>query len=248
VTPEQREVVQAVPEGRVLPPSSLLGPVWVVAPHPDDEGLGCGGLTAALTDLGTEVWAMLVSDGSASHAASLSWPPDRLAAERLGEWHAALDVLGVLPERRVSLGLPDSRLPWPHQPGGEAAARLVHLALSRAAPGTVLLPWRRDPHADHRATHALVSQALAAWPQARVLEYTVWLPERGEADDLPRPGEAEQWFTDLPEQQARKEAAIRCHRSQLGLLIHDDPAGFVLPEAMIRRSVGSPERLLEVIR
>jgi len=248
MTSEQREAAHYLAQGRVLDPASLHGPVWVIAPHPDDEGLGCGGLTAAVTDLGTEVWAMLVSDGSASHSASVSWSPARLAAERLGEWHAALDVLGVLPERRVSLGLPDSRLPWPEQPGGEAAVHLVELALSRAAPATVLMPWRRDPHSDHRATHALVSQALASWPQARVLEYTVWLPERGEAGDLPRPGEAEQWFTDLPGQQARKEAAIRCHHSQLGLLIHDDPAGFVLPEDMIRRAVSTPERLLEVAR
>ncbi|MFC6619342.1 PIG-L deacetylase family protein [Deinococcus radiophilus] len=44
-------------ESVALNPATLSGPVWVVAPHPDDEALGCGALLAALVAQGTEVWA-----------------------------------------------------------------------------------------------------------------------------------------------------------------------------------------------
>jgi LmbE family N-acetylglucosaminyl deacetylase len=225
--------------------SSLQGPVWVLAPHPDDEALGCGGLLAELTDLGTEVWALLISDGGASHSGSASWSRQRLAQQRLREWHCGLDLLGVHLQQRVALNLPDGHLPWPNEPGGPAAISAVCAALSRRPPATVLLPWRRDPHPDHRAAHALIRAALHTWPAARLLEYTVWLPERAGADDLPRPGEVWTWVADVRRQLGRKEAAIRAHRSQLGQLISDDPGGFVLPEVMIIRALSGQERLLE---
>ena len=236
---------------QTLLPASLEGPVWVIAPHPDDESLGCGGLVAELCSLGTVLWALLLSDGSASHPGSREWPARPLATRRLGEWHAGLDQLGVHPRRRLALGLPDGRLPWPRgaendeDSGGDEAARAISAALAVAPPATLLLPWRRDPHPDHRAAHALVQRALNGRSGVRQLEYTVWLPQRAAPEDLPRPGEVRVWEVQVTRQLARKEAAIRAHRSQLGQLVQDDPGGFVLPEQMVRASLDGSEWLLE---
>jgi LmbE family N-acetylglucosaminyl deacetylase len=246
LTTEVQQISPA-PTSVSLTPATLTGPVWVIAPHPDDESLGVGALMAELSDLGTEVWALLLTDGGASHPGSAEWPRERLAAQRLSEWHAALDLLGVAPDRRAALGLPDGALPFPDD-GGEAAVALIRHALAGAPPATVLLPWRRDPHPDHRAAHALMMAALGSWPLARRLEYAVWLPERGGPDERPRPGEAQCHTAVLPQQRSRKEAAVRAHRSQLGRLIRDDPGGFTLPEEMIGRALDSPETLLEVKR
>ncbi|WP_420596133.1 PIG-L deacetylase family protein [Deinococcus sp.] len=234
------------PEALLLDPSTLREPIWVVAPHPDDESLGCGGLIARLAELNCEVWALLLSDGGASHLASPTWPRKRLVEQRLSEWHAGLDMLGQHPQRRVALALPDGALPQPQQPGGAQAVEAVREALAAAPPRTVLLPWRRDPHPDHRAAHALTRAALAAFGAVRVLEYTVWLGERAAPGDVPKPGEVQRWAVRVEDQTNRKEAAIRLHRSQLGALIDDDPSGFVLPEAMIQRALGDHEQLLEV--
>ena len=57
-----------------------LGPTVVVAPHPDDESLGCGGLLALLRRAGVAVGAVLVSDGTMSHPSSVKFP----AAARRG--------------------------------------------------------------------------------------------------------------------------------------------------------------------
>ena len=54
-----------VPEG---------GRAVIVAPHPDDEVLGTGGLLARLGRLGRELRLVAVTDGTASHPSSSCWP------------------------------------------------------------------------------------------------------------------------------------------------------------------------------
>lgn len=219
-----------------LDPLALPGPVWVVAPHPDDEALGCGALLAALTDAGREVWALLLTDGGASHPASLAYPRPRLSAERLREWRSGLSVLGVPPARTTALGLPDGALAGSVTP---AARSQVRQALARATPGTVLLPWERDPHPDHRAAWRLLHGTLP--PGALALEYAVWLPERGAEADWPRPDEAGELTFEVGRWRDAKARAIAAHRTQLGL-IPDDPGGFTLAPEMVERALAGPER------
>lgn len=227
----------ATPDPITLDPATLPAPVWVVAPHPDDEALGCGALLAALAARGVPVWALLLTDGGFSHPASREFPRERLAALRLREWRAGLAQLGVPPARTRALGFPDGAL------GGGPSARLqaaVEGAFAAAPPGTVLLPWRRDPHPDHRAAWGPV---WAAAPGARRLEYTVWLEGRGAAEDWPRAGEARELRFAAAPWRAAKAAAIRAHASQLGA-VTDDPGGFVLPQALIERAL-QEERYFE---
>ncbi|GGJ68263.1 PIG-L deacetylase family protein [Deinococcus aquiradiocola] len=223
----------------LLDPAALTGPVWVVAPHPDDEALGCGALIAALTDAGQEVWALLLSDGGFSHPASAAYPRERLVRTRLAEWRAGLAVLGVPAERTAALGFPDGALAGHAQEIQEAA----RAAFRAAPPATVLLPWGRDPHPDHRAAWATLHAALPG--PCRVLLYTVWLQERGQEGDWPAPGEA-RTLTFPPSGWAdRKAAAIAAHATQLGT-ITDDPGGFTLAPDMIARAVREPETYFEV--
>ncbi|WP_291425469.1 PIG-L deacetylase family protein [Deinococcus sp.] len=221
-----------------LDPNQLPEPIWVVAPHPDDEALGCGGLLAALSDLGGEVHALLVTDGGASHPHSVKYPRPALVGQRLTEWRAGLLELGIPAGQTVALGFPDGEL-------ARSDPARVRSALARAwataPPATLLLPWRRDPHPDHRACWVCFEPLLGRVPC--VLEYTVWLPERGEPGDWPQPAEglSELLFPLSAAQQQRKANAIAAHRSQLGL-IDDDPSGFVLAPEMVQRAVAGPER------
>jgi LmbE family N-acetylglucosaminyl deacetylase len=222
-----------------LDPRTLPGPVWVVAPHPDDEALGCGALLCALTALGQEVWALLLTDGGFSHPSSQAYPRPRLRALRLNEWRAGLAQLGVPPERTRALGLPDGALSG-CDPAG--VREVVRRAFGAAPPGTVLLPWRRDPHPDHRAAWELVAAVSGT---ARRLAYTVWLPERGGPADWPDPGEALTWSFAVGAARSRKAAAVAAHATQLGL-ITDDPAGFTLAPRMVERALDGPELYFEV--
>ena len=60
-------------------------PFVVVAPHPDDESLACGGLIADACRQGLRGTVVIVSDGVGSHPNSRAYPPDRLKSLREGE-------------------------------------------------------------------------------------------------------------------------------------------------------------------
>lgn len=137
---------QAVP----LTDLDQLGVTLVVAPHPDDESLGCGGTISRLRQLGCPVHVVFVSDGSMSHPNSPTYPADRLRALREAEAREAVEILGIAPEQVTFLRLPDSRVPGPSQPEFSGAVTSMVQVLTRVKPTTVLVPWRRDPHSTLR--------------------------------------------------------------------------------------------------
>ncbi len=135
----------------------------VVAPHPDDEILGVGGLLAMLAAAGTRVDVLAVTDGEASHPGG-SVGPERLAVLREPETARALAALGVNATTQ-RLRLPDG--------GREELEQPVVDAL-QLEPGTWLLgPWRGDGHPDHEAVGRACATA-AIRDGARLLAYPVW--------------------------------------------------------------------------
>ncbi|WP_412069658.1 PIG-L deacetylase family protein [Rubrivirga sp. IMCC43871] len=200
-----------------------LGRTVVVAPHPDDESLGCGGLLAILGDAGLDPRVVVVTDGSRSHA-SAAYPPDRLAALREGEALAAVSALGLGADAVSFLRHPDCGVPGLND---EAAVAGLADALREAE--TVVVPWRRDPHCDHEDAWALARAAVACLDAPpRWLEYAVWAWEHAATDRAPRPDEVRPWRLDIADVLGRKRAAVAAHVSQTTRLIDDDPDGFVL--------------------
>jgi LmbE family N-acetylglucosaminyl deacetylase len=233
----------------VLPPAAAasLGPTVVLAPHPDDESLGCGGLLALLRQAGHPVWCVLVTDGTMSHPNSRKFPAPARQALRLAELQAALAELAVPLPALHCLNLPDGAVPELATTAGAAAAQRLAAFLAGTQPATVVVPWRRDPHPDHRATYQLLMAALQQLPQPpRVLEYVVWAWERAAPADLPRPGEVHGWQLDITSVLAQKQRAIAAHHSQLpGSPIDDDPAGFTLAPFMLAHFAQPLEVYLE---
>jgi LmbE family N-acetylglucosaminyl deacetylase len=216
--------------------------VLIVAPHPDDETLGCGGLIALLAQTGSAFYIVFVTNGSASHRNSITWPAARLAARREKEACSALACLGIANAQRLFLRLPDANMPAPGAPVWESAVSTVNDILRLFEPDLVLLPWRRDPHCDHRASWLLSQQALEqASMHPDILEYAIWLDELGEIEDHPKPGEAEVVRINVDSVLASKRAAIAAHVSQTTDLIGDDPDGFRLTPQTIGRLTQSTE-------
>lgn len=214
-----------------------LGSTVVVAPHPDDEALGCGGLLALLRQAGQSVAAVLVSDGTMSHPNSRLFSAQARRAVREAEFRHALTILGIDQTEPLLLGLPDSQVPSSaDEPAfAQAVAQLRHYLESQQAQ-TVLVPWRRDPHPDHRATSQLVQAALAEMSHPpRCLEYLVWAWERAAPDDLPTAADGVQGFrVDIEAVLELKQRAIAAHRSQIAPGVFTDaPDGFLLSEDML---------------
>ncbi|AJP60161.1 hypothetical protein UC34_24970 (plasmid) [Pandoraea vervacti] len=138
----------------------------VVAPHPDDEILGCGGTLRQLARAGVEIHIWAVTDGEASHPGSSHWTPARLAEARVSESLWAQQRLS-LQCRRHRLGVPDGHVVR-HE------SRLFDLlcpALSRG--DTVMAPWQLDGHPDHEAVARACRRAAQA-RGARGIEVPIW--------------------------------------------------------------------------
>jgi LmbE family N-acetylglucosaminyl deacetylase len=217
--------------------AATLGPTVVIAPHADDEALGCGGLLALLHQAGQPTAAVLVSDGSMSHPDSETFSPKARRAVREAEFRHALSILGADASEPLLLCLPDSRVPdAADAPGFTAAVAQLRAFLTQQQATTVLVPWRRDPHSDHRATAALVQAALAdLLNPPRRLEYVVWAWERAAPEDLPTAADAVRGFRlDIEAVVPQKQRAIAAHRSQVAPgVFTDDPDGFLLSAGML---------------
>ncbi|GLZ43746.1 PIG-L family deacetylase [Actinokineospora sp. NBRC 105648] len=175
--------------------------VVVVAPHPDDEVLGIGGLLSLLGQ--AEVIA--VTDGEASHPGSTVYTPTALAALRRDETRAALAALG-LKSTVHHLGQPDGRI-------DETA--LVEEIVDRLTPDSwCLTTWRGDGHPDHEAVGRAAATACAR-TGARLLEYPVWTWHWAVPDDPRVPWEQARRIDLPPTTAAAKRSATNEFVSQL---------------------------------
>lgn len=225
------------PTGPPLLPAEFavtLGSTIVFAPHPDDESLGCGGLLALLAATDCAPQVVVMTDGSRSHPHSLSFPASRLAALREVETLLAMEALGLPAASLQFLRYPDCGLPAKGSADFNSTVDRLRSLLRSFAPETILVPGRGDPHCDHAATWEVLHAAVARLPNPpRWLEYPVW-GWIGAANELAEEIKArDSWRIDISPVLQRKQAAIAQHRSQLGAVIQDDPAGFVLPPAML---------------
>lgn len=111
----------------VRPPTSVVewGPTVVVAPHPDDESIGCGGAIRLLREHGIPVRVLFISDGTGSHPSSRSHPANVLRDLREREAHDALLILGVEPGCAVFLRLPDRFIPNAQSPDFDSAVHRI---------------------------------------------------------------------------------------------------------------------------
>jgi LmbE family N-acetylglucosaminyl deacetylase len=206
------------------------GTALVLAPHADDESLGCGGLIAEACASGRPPLVVVLTDGALSHPDSRSHPPSRLRAVRRAEVQTAVAILGLGSERLHFLEIPDGRAPHAG-PGMEAAAASVaDLARAHKA-GTIFATWEHDPHPDHVAAQAIAREA-ARLVGARVVSYPVWGWTLPRGTPLPV-GSITGARLDIAQHLAAKRRAIAAHKSQHSGLILDDPRGFRLPKSLL---------------
>ena len=80
-------------KARVLDLRQLGESVVVVAAHPDDESIACGGLIGLLARRSVVINIIVVTDGCGSHPNSFDYPPARSAKLRAEETLSALSHL-----------------------------------------------------------------------------------------------------------------------------------------------------------
>jgi LmbE family N-acetylglucosaminyl deacetylase len=207
--------------------------VLVVAPHPDDETLGCGGAIVLLRTLGKTVNVLVMSDGTQSHPNSRQYPALALKNLREAETRCAMAKLGVKDSHITFFQLPDGSVPQAGDLSFETAVLQCHSYIVAACPNIIFVPWRLDPHPDHRATWQIMTAALEqASLDARVIEYPIWDWDATQRQ-LFSPDITQAWRLDISTVVEVKQRAIAAYRSQITDLINDDPTGFRLTPQML---------------
>ena len=153
------------------------GRIAVLAPHMDDEVLGCGGTIARHVQAGADVSVIFLTDGRGGGPAHSDLPAieraqkqRELVATRKEEAHRAGAILGV---KSISfLDAEDGRLRF----DSTVPARLRAL-LDREHPQVVYLPFLLENHVDHSAAGAVLAAATAGTDHDFECRcYEVWTP------------------------------------------------------------------------
>lgn len=153
-------------------PTALVPPgarVVIIAPHPGDEVLACGGLLQLLSTLEHPLLLISITDGSASHPGSNLWPASRLSVIRPQESAEALRRLGMPLHslKWIRGGFCDDALAAREHPMSQFIARYLQ-------PGDVVFTtWRNDGNADHDAVGRATTKACNLLG-ARLYELPVW--------------------------------------------------------------------------
>ncbi|MBT9462404.1 PIG-L deacetylase family protein [Hydrogenophaga sp.] len=203
----------------------------VVAPHPNDEILACGGLIATHVAQGGRVLIVAVTDGEASHEGT-PFNREDLAYVRRNERRQGLRLLGLSQPRVLALGLEDGHV---QQLGTLLLERLMTLLQPN---DVVVSTWENDGHPDHDATGHMTRRACATLGCA-YLAAPVWMWHWATPGDDHVP-----WLRlrGLPLSAAdgsQKQAALAAHRSQLSPRNLD--LGAVLGHAIVERAAWRTE-------
>ena len=144
--------------------------VLVVAPHPDDETIGCGGTLYKHHLAGDHITAVFMTDGSQGEKLAGGISGQALVELREREARAATAVLGI--NECIFLRNPDASLRCSPQTVGQLDSLFDSLR-----PDVVYVPSPLDTHRDHRQTCAIAARALAncLWP-VQVYLWEIWAP------------------------------------------------------------------------
>jgi LmbE family N-acetylglucosaminyl deacetylase len=187
--------------------------VLVVAAHPDDEVLGCGGTIARHAGAGDEVQVLIVAEGATSR--QLQRDRDQATDELFALAQAAHQAGAILGAQGVELlDLPDNRL--------DSIDRLdliqqIEERIVRHQPKVVYVHHAGDVNVDHRRLHEAVVTAcrpMPGQPVRRLLSFEVassteWQPP-GSA-----PAFQPNWFVDISDQWPRKRQALEAYTHEM---------------------------------
>jgi LmbE family N-acetylglucosaminyl deacetylase len=197
--------------------------VLVVAPHPDDEVLGCGGAIARHTDCGDDVHILVVT------RADPELYPDDDEDDFRQEVKAAHQLLGVA--STTYLDFPAPRL---DTIAGYQLADAIAQVIRQVQPHTIYLPHHGDLHTDHQRVYQatlVASRPINGCSVRQLLCYetlseTDWSPTRADSVFIPSV------FIDIEHHLATKLKAMACYSTELKPFPH--PRSLDALEALAR--------------
>jgi LmbE family N-acetylglucosaminyl deacetylase len=190
----------------------LPSPLLVVAAHPDDEALGCGGTMAKAAAAGVSVHTLFFTNGVGARDARNGTDTPSLADERASAAHRALRRLGA--GHCDLLDFPDNRL---DTVALLDLAQQVEAVVERVRPAMILTHHADDLNVDHRCVHEAVMTACRPQPGHEVQQIlcfevassTEWRAPRAATAFVP------QLFVDISSHLTDKLAALQEYEAEM---------------------------------
>jgi len=194
--------------------------VMVLAPHMDDEVLGCGGTIARHATAGSDITVVFLTDGRLAGRNDLR--SKEIVSVREAEARRAAQILGV--RTLAFLAAEDGRL----RSDRLVAGRLREI-LGREPPEILYLPSFLEAHADHRAANGvLLAATRGSAVNFECRAYEVWTPLFPNC------------LVEIDTTVQLKRQALGCYRSQLAAVDYEHSAlGLNAFRAMTPGSHGS---------
>lgn len=164
----------------------------IVAPHPDDESIGCGGL---LSLYGKQCDVLLLTDGRLGKSkARENCSDEEIINTRLNELKNALKLCNA--NNLLTLNIPDSQTK-------KYRKRIYHTDIKGY--DYIFVPNSHETHIDHRmACKCIKRMRLMGKTKAKIYEYEVWTPLR-----------SSDWLLDISSVEEKKREMIEQHVSQI---------------------------------
>ncbi|MBD1843502.1 PIG-L family deacetylase [Cyanobacteria bacterium FACHB-63] len=198
-------------------------PSLIIAPHQDDETLGCGGLITLKRQLGVRVAVVFLTDGGGT-CVSLSDYEHEVNLRRQ-EAIAALNLLGVPGSDIHFLNYPDGKLQNLSASDRQDLLTQLQQLLEQYEAEEVYAPHAKDGHCDHEAAFQLAYTATVS-SRIQLFQYPIWLFwRRSFLLQLKWRDLAGAYRLNIGSVSSKKQRAIRIYQSQLSIL----PFGFLNP-------------------
>jgi len=180
--------------------------ILVVAPHPDDETLGCGGLLLKKRKAGARLFWLIVTEMASGTYAAEQIDLRKSEIDRVRLAYDFEDVLfGHFPTTRLDA-----------VPKGDLVANLSNI-IRGIQPTEVFLPYGGDVHSDHQAVFE-AGIACTKWFRQPSIERTYvyeTLSETEQGIDPDRPGFRPNVFVDISEYLDRKVEIANIYGSEM---------------------------------
>lgn len=139
----------------------------VVAPHQDDEIIGCGGAMLLQLAAGKDVSVVFVLDGGSEHI-ELGYAREKLVRIREEEASQVAKEMQITPPRFL-------RHPKLHEENLSKIAKQLRAEIIRSNADSIFVPFFLDSDLDHRLTNYALAEALVGIPKdKKVYGYEVW--------------------------------------------------------------------------
>ncbi|MFC1858897.1 PIG-L deacetylase family protein [Thermodesulfobacteriota bacterium] len=182
----------------------------VVAPHPDDETFGAGGMIAMKKKAGVPVHVIFLTGGEASHASCCSIATNEIKRIRRSQAIEATARLGLNYDELVWLNLKDGKIPCEGQDGFNDAVINLANRIERMAPFEIYSPHPHDGLQDHEAACKIVQfAAKKSSVSFRIIYYTVWAWFNMPSIEFKLWGWKNGWLLDIRPIFKRKASAIQ---------------------------------------